>query len=296
MMTSITLNDDRSERIRYDSPDYPVYIRRGLLSRYPDRQAPNHWHDDIEFILVMSGGMKYNINGVVTGLKKGEGLFVNSGQMHFGFSDGSGDCDFLCIILHPLLLCSVFHFERDFISPLIHNTEMTFMKLRPTVEWQNEILCELSLLYRNRKSAAAPMRTLSSFARIWAVLYEHAPADHGKETRQSQDLLVVKNMVGFIQKNYRQKITLAEIASAGAVGQSKCCRLFARYFAQSPNEYLNRYRLDKSLDLLRNTDLPVTDVAFSSGFGSGSYYAEMFRRMMGKSPTEYRRDCSYLVH
>ena len=95
-------------------------------------------------------------------------------------------------------------------------------------------------------------------------------------------------MVGFIQKNYKKKISLAEIAASGAVGESKCCRLFAKYFSQSPNQYLNQYRLNKSLDLLLNTDLPITEIALCTGFSGASYYAEMFRRWMGKSPREYR--------
>ncbi len=311
MMSSMMLNDDRSERIRYNNPDYPVYMRRGLLSLYPDFRALNHWHNDVEFICVLSGQMKYNVNGEITELKTGDGLFVNSGQMHFGFSDDSQDaensaaphhtpaqdCDFLCIILHPMLLCSVFPFESDFVTPLIQNSRMPFLKLCPEVTWQNEIISELYRLYQYRELPTIPMRALSSLALVWSLLTEHAPGETEKPARPGQDLLIVKNMVGFIQKNYRQKITLAEIAASGAVGQSKCCKLFARYFSQSPNEYLNRYRLGKSMEMLRNTDAPVTEIALSCGFGSGSYYAETFRRMMGVSPTEYRKDLySYKVH
>lgn len=40
MAVLIELNDDRSETIQYDSPDHPIYIRRGILSRYPNYAAP----------------------------------------------------------------------------------------------------------------------------------------------------------------------------------------------------------------------------------------------------------------
>ena len=49
------LNENYSEKICYDTPQYPAYIRRGLLSQYPNHSAPNHWHDDIELIAVLSG-------------------------------------------------------------------------------------------------------------------------------------------------------------------------------------------------------------------------------------------------
>ena len=288
MISSITLNDDRSEKVRYNTPDYPVYARRGLLSQYPEYKAPNHWHDDTEFIRILSGQMRYNVNGVILDLKEGDGVFVNSGQMHFGFSDSEQECDFLCIILHPMLLASVFPFEHDFVMPLIRNRKLPFLHLSRETGWHREILSQLDLLYQSRDQRTAPMCALSCFARIWTLLCEHAPEDNGKQNRQGQDLMIVKNMVGFIQKNYRDKISLAEIAASGTVGQSKCCKLFARYFSQSPNEYLNHYRIDKSLDLLRNTDLSVTETALSVGFSNASYYAEVFRRYLGKSPREFR--------
>ena len=54
-MLSLEMRDDRSEKVRYDYTDYPIYIRRALLSSYPGYAAPTHWHDDIEFIAVLSG-------------------------------------------------------------------------------------------------------------------------------------------------------------------------------------------------------------------------------------------------
>lgn len=53
------LNENYSEKICYDTPQYPAYIRRGLLSQYPNHSAPNHWHDDIELIAVLSGFNSY---------------------------------------------------------------------------------------------------------------------------------------------------------------------------------------------------------------------------------------------
>ena len=96
-------------------------------------------------------------------------------------------------------------------------------------------------------------------------------------------------MVSFIHENYGGKVTLEEIAAAGAVGQSKCCKLFSRFFFQSPVMYLTQYRLTKSIELLLHTDQTIIEIALSVGFGSASYYAETFHKWMGKSPSAYRK-------
>lgn len=100
----------------------------------------------------------------------------------------------------------------------------------------------------------------------------------------------MKRMLLFIERSYAERVTLAQISEAGMVGQSTCCRLFARFVNMSPVAYLNRYRLWRSTELLRDTDASVTEVALTVGFGGASYYAESFRAWLGMSPSAYRRE------
>ena len=118
-MLRLELKDDRSEKVKYDYTDYPIYIRRALLSSYPNYTAPSHWHDDIEFIAVLSGEIQYNINGEIITMESGEGIIVNTRQLHFGFSTEKKECDFICVLLHPLMLCATDAYERDFVLPVL---------------------------------------------------------------------------------------------------------------------------------------------------------------------------------
>ena len=289
MSVLIELKDDRSEKLPYDNPDYPIYVRRGILSHYPNYAAPSHWHDDIELIAVLEGEMDYNVNGEIIKLQKGEGIFVNARQMHFGFSDSRAECHFICVILHPMLLCASPAYERDFVLPIVRNACIPFVFLDPNICWQQTILEQICFMDQCKGQKAAPLKVQSSFSVIWSLLYENLPLGIHAAIPVSNDLTAARNMIGFIQKNYTRKISLKEIALSGAVGQSKCCKLFAKYFGQTPNTYLNQYRLNKSLELLQNGDMSITDIALSVGFCGASYYAEIFRKCFGRSPTEFRR-------
>ena len=66
---------------------FPAYIKPGILSLYMDYKAVSHWHDDLEFIVILEGKMSYEINGERIEISQGEGLFINSRQLHNGFSD-----------------------------------------------------------------------------------------------------------------------------------------------------------------------------------------------------------------
>lgn len=287
------LNENNSEKVCYDIPHYPIYIRRGLLSHYLNYSAPNHWHDDIELIAVLSGEMEYSVNGEILALKKGQGLLVNAGQMHFGFSRKKTECDFICILLHPMLLSPLPSFEQDFILPVIRNQNFPYLFLHEETSWERAIYEKALYLYHIRKEKTAPLKILAGFAEIWELLCENISVDKDRNknnVHENQDLNIVKKMAEFINNNYMEKLSLADIAAAGAVGQSKCCKLFARFFFQTPTMYLTQHRLTKSMELLLNTDLPVIEIALSVGFGSASYYTETFRKWMGKTPSEFRKE------
>lgn len=288
-MIILDLKDDRSEKIPYDYPDYPIHARRLLLSSYPHFMAPSHWHDDVEFIKILSGSVVFNVNGKAVPLREGEGIFVNARQMHFFFSPSCQECVFLCVVLHPDLLCASPSCERDYVLPLLTREDWPFLHLRPEEPWQQKILVLLEDLPKAKNKKAGPLHAVSAFMDIWALLFENTPPAGKIPARQNGDLEILKNMVAYIRQNYGSRLSLASIAAAGSVGQSKCCRLFSRYLGQTPGLYLTHYRLSQSMELLQNTDKTITQIAHETGFGSGSYFSETFRKWMGKSPTSCRK-------
>lgn len=287
-MLSVDLKDDQSEVVHYDFEDFPIYIRRALLSSYNNFEAPPHWHDDIEFIAVLQGEMNYNINGEIITIGQNEGVFINSRQLHFGFSRSKNECDFICILIHPMMLCVSGAVEQKYVVPLLKNQNVPYIKLSADTAWQKEVLGCIRNMYKARDDVAAPLAVSSLFLKVWAVLFKNLDAAPSLKN-QNSDLTVLKNMIGYIQKFYREKITLDDIALSGAVGQSKCCKLFDRYIGVTPNAYLIRHRLHQSIWYLKNTDMTVTEIAHTVGFSGGSYYAETFRKRYNRSPSEYRK-------
>lgn len=294
-MLHLQLNDDLSEKIKYDYTDYPIYVRKALLSYYPNYTAPSHWHNDIEFIAVLSGKMQYNVNGEIVTIRAGEGVVVNSRQLHFGFSSKKKECEFICILLHPLMLCASSAYERDFVLPILNNPQNAFIKLDKETLWHRNIFETIKNMYCVKDEKMAPLKIQNLFLSTWINIYEHIYSENFTVI-QNTEIVVLKNMIGFIQQNYGSKISLDNIAFSGAVGQSKCCKLFAKYIHQTPNMYLMQYRLDKSTELLKKTDMSITEIAHAVGFNSSSYYAEAFRKWYKKSPTKYRKELRNRKH
>ncbi len=287
-MMSIDLKDDQSEIIHYDFEDYPIYIRKLLLSSYHNFAAPAHWHDDIELIAVLRGEMNYHINGEIITIRQNEGVFINSRQLHYGFSKTKAECEFICVLIHPWMLCVTQALEKKYVVPLLENENITDIKLSSDIPWKKTVLNLIVDMYHAKDDRTAPLTAISSFLKIWSLIYEKSEILVCPK-KQSSDFTILKNMIGYIQKCYCQRITLEGIAKSGAVGQSKCCKLFAKYIGTTPNAYLIQYRLHQSFWYLKNTDMTIAEVAQTVGFSGSSYYAKIFRKWCKKSPSEYRK-------
>lgn len=100
---------------------------------------------------------------------------------------------------------------------------------------------------------------------------------------------LVEEATRFIRANYKQKLTLADIAKTSSLSPTYFGSIFRRVTGQTPIEYLNRTRVHVAQDLLIATTLPVSEVAAAVGVEDLPYFSRMFKKYTGFSPSEYRR-------
>lgn len=282
------INKDRSERVAYDKSDFPVYIRKGILSAYPNYSAESHWHDDVEFIFILYGSMQYNINGEVTTLNQGEGIFVNTRQLHFGYSENKEECVFICVLLHPILLCSSRTIEQKYVMPLLFNEHIPFYRFTQKDQWETDLLYSIQEMYNACTSDVFELKVQQEFYKIWIALYEHFTFIKKENTFKHHHLSALKDMISFIGENYQDKLTLENIAKAGKVAKTSCCAIFNKYVNKTPNEFLTDLRLRKAIELLSDTDMTIFEISYNVGFSGASYFTEVFHKYYDCTPKEYK--------
>ena len=103
---------------------------------------------------------------------------------------------------------------------------------------------------------------------------------------------MVKQMISYIQEHFADNITIQALTEHAHVSRSECFRSFRRYTGKKPMEYINEYRLLQAAGLLRDTNLSISEVGSSCGFGSSSYFGKLFRKKYGVTPLEYRKESS----
>jgi len=89
---------------------------------------------------------------------------------------------------------------------------------------------------------------------------------------------------------YAEPIGVDDLARAAGLSKAHFSREFAKAFGETPHRYLLTRRLERAAFLLRHTDRSVTDICFLVGLSSVGSFTTSFRRLHGRTPTQYRAD------
>ncbi len=290
---AIELMQDFSEIVPYEHTGIPLYIRTADLAAYPGMSAPCHWHDDIEWVYIMSGKMSYYINGKRILLNEKDSLMVNARQMHYGCSYKGQDCHFLCILFHPSLFGCNKALLQKYVTPVIENADCEYLHFHSEQTRGQEIAEYLEQIHCLKAGAADAyeIQVIAVIFQLWSSLLQcRELVLQNSNSDGNSDLEIQKNMVSFIYQHYAEQISLNEIAASGNVSRSKCCLIFKHYLQQSPVDFLNTFRLKTSCNLLRNTEKSITEIAFSCGFNHLSYFSKLFIKNFDCTPREYRNN------
>ena len=125
----------------------------------------------------------------------------------------------------------------------------------------------------------------SAVFKMWSILYEEAVKKE-EQYKIKVPLDRIKKAIAYIEENYKNKISLEEIAAKCNVSKSELCRSFKRVTRRTAFDYIMTLRVKSSIELLE-AGKSVTEAATMSGFFDSSYYAKVFKRYIGCTPKEY---------
>lgn len=131
-----------------------------------------------------------------------------------------------------------------------------------------------------------------------AIAYEAAMALYddvfGSHPVLSEEYRKMQHVIDHILGNLDKPLPVEELARISGLSRAHFSRAFAASEGMPPAEFVLQKRLQRAVKLLTKTaDLPVKEVAILSGFEDPNYFAKVFRRVFGASPTEFRTTGMY---
>ncbi len=91
-----------------------------------------------------------------------------------------------------------------------------------------------------------------------------------------------------LHRSYNAPITIKDLGREVSLSPYYLIRAFRHVYKQTPHQYLMELRIAKAKELLRNSDLSITEICAAVGFESLGSFSTLFRKAAGLSPSAYR--------
>lgn len=269
---------------------------------YEEHQTPEimivdyHWHDEWEFLWLLDGRGKFQIDGHREILEKGQIMLVPPCAIHGGIPLPKQNCSFRALVFHPRILgeTATDLLQAKFIEPFLsrHSHFPDFLPADTTLSAELRTIFEqiFSACRQQQKPLGYELMVKSLLLAAWSKLLASGLADSSgilpREKRHQENM---REVLYYIHEHQNEKITNQELADLLNVSESYFCRFFKRSMQMTPTEYIQRCRIkEAALKLQREQNLPIIEIAFDCGFNNLSYFNLVFKKLMACTPTEYK--------
>lgn len=251
-----------------------------------------HAHPEIQFCYVTKGEVEFIVENTRYTVSKDEAVYINSNCIHMSRALKQGST-YVCFNIKPeYLLPFLSNIDgHRYIYHFLHGSNFASLHIREKTGWQQNVILLLKDIYQlyQEEPFAYELQIVSCLVKLW---YEMI---HGNEDRilernseETPSQKRIKKALKYIEEHYQETIELKDIADELGVSNGEVSRLFKKMLNETCFEYIGNFRIMRSMDLLNYTDMPISEIAFKTGFNSFSYYTKYFKNKVGCSPSSYR--------
>lgn len=265
-----------------------ITVTKGKRGDFSPKQH-DHSHSYYEILFLLSGKCRFLLKDTVYYLEKGELVFIIPGELHHAVYSTDGDCEILMIYFKQE------HLSRDLFSngdtsypsqgklrsfmgsiPLLYQED--FISLLNRMLAENAGIDEYSTGFMK-----CHLQEILLMLMRYSVMNEEEP--QLLNSRDADILIATK----YIYKNYRKPLSLEEVSAQAALSPTYFSKKFKLVTGMGFKEYLNFVRLKHAQTALLTTSNTITDIALESGFNDSNYFKDLFKKVYGKSPREFRK-------
>ena len=276
------------------TPLFPLQLYRTENSG-GDVFIPYHWHSETELIFVLEGSVNLSVNEKSFSGTAGDIFWIASESLHqIGTEGRPTRYGALLFPMEFLSFGELDEVQHRYLSPLCRNEKHFPTKIPRESPHYRHAWSELTEIDRLDQKRGAAYRFLlkASLLKFIGLLSADGllQSDDSCGDRFSAcKLNSLKAVLSYIGSRCGEKLSLSDAASAFGLSPKYFSRYFKKNFNCSFVDYLTGFRLDRAVDLLLSTDLPVSEIAPAVGFDNLSYFIKRFKKARGCTPLQFRK-------
>lgn len=229
-----------------------------------------HLHDHIELGFIKKGSSFIYVDGIGYELKKNDFFIVFPNQIHSYEASKNLECQL--IIFSPGLV------------PEMRETFTAYLPQSAVISAEGTDIETIMSVILHQFRLKLPEFNHGIILALCSLVTHIMTMQ--KLSKYSIDTL--KNILIFIEQNFTEPITVEDVAENLHISPSRLSHLFSDKLSTTFTKYVTSKRIGYACNLLKNSDMPITDIAFRSGFGSVRTFNRTFLLATGINPRNYR--------
>lgn len=254
-----------------------------------------HFHPEIELVYVNKGKGKRHIGNHLSYFNNSQLVLIGSNLPHIGYIDRltTNGSETLIQFLPDFL-------GKDFFKiPEMAAIDALFERAKKGIRFNIEIKQRIGAKIEKLVELEGATR-ITSFIEILNDLattddYTLLNANGYAFESTHQDSDKIEMVYKHINKNFKEHISLDEIAELVSMTVPAFCRYFKKTTGKTFTKLVNEYRVVHATKLLAESNMSITDVSFECGFNNFSHFNKLFKEFTGKSASIYRREMKDLI-
>jgi len=287
---------NRKPTLERISPEFGSSMRVVKHEAYIGENKPFwHFHPEIELVYVNKGKGKRHIGNHLSYFNNSQLLLIGSNLPHNGFTDR----------LTVNGTETIVQFRQEFLGERFFDV--------PEMEGISNLfeLAKSGILFgvKTKKKIGKKIEKLpekEGFKKILVLLeilhglaksqdYTILNADGYTFEAEPQDSAKIDKIFKHINNNFKEHISLDEIADKVSMTVPAFCRYFKKVTGKTFTKMVNEYRVVHATKLLSESQMSITDICFECGFNNFSHFNNLFKEFTGKSASKYRSELKLMV-
>lgn len=212
-------------------------------------------------------------------LRSGEGFMIFPNQITTYFADQEHPWEYVWLEFDGLKASE--HLTLSGLTasaPIYHSNEKKL-----TLELKDE------MLYIARHSDYSPLHLIGHLYLFLDCLVNSSST---RKTRSKESLadFYIREAISFLEQYYQDDITVEDMARFCGLNRSYFSKIFKETMAQTPQEFLIRYRMDKAATMLKLTPLSIGDISNAVGYHNQLHFSRAFKNTYEISPRQWRNE------
>ena len=279
-MPSFRYHEDRPR----GSTDFPLDYHY-IDAEHPRYEMPYHWHEEVEFLRVLSGHLTLVIDGQPHTLSAGQAMYISSGRLHGGQPE---DCVYECAVFNMRHLLQT----NAHCRPLISDVQACKVDILPHFASENAVAAQAMRVMFEALRLQQPGWSLITLGCLMQFIGEAyrccAYARHDTpQDSEARSVLKLKMVFELIESRLDDPPSLSEMSACAGMSPKYFCRFFRTATRHTPTEYIGYLRIEQACHEMAATDKNVTEIAMDLGYSDVNYFIRCFRKYKGVTPKQY---------